>query len=99
LAKLDPRTVNSIDPDPVIISPSDDQEVTPLRRLLIPSAALNEFRVAVDIWFCQMDEKTRIEAIQLCEDWRPPNPTKKRLPRVPSKKIDAERPPPPMKRP
>ena len=60
--------------DPRIISPSEDVPT----RLLTPSAALNEFRVALDVWFPNMDDETRKEAVQMAVNWRPPvKPRKK----------------------
>lgn len=74
--KVNPRTVDTKPEEGVIISPSTEG-AEPKRRLLTPSAALNEFRASLDIWFSYMDIRTRVEAIQMAEDWRPPSPTKR----------------------
>ena len=77
--KLDPRKIVEPEEEPKIVSPSSPSgpEVGKM-RLATPSSALNEFRVALDVWFPLMDEKTRIEAIQMADDWVPPPPRKRR---------------------
>ena len=60
--KLNPRTLETkIEEHGVIISPSTEGEESK-RRLLTPSAALNEFRASLDIWFPYMDVRTRVDA-------------------------------------
>jgi hypothetical protein len=59
--------------EPVVITPSDNAP----QRLLIPSVALNEFRVALDVWFSSMDETTKAEAIEMARNWKPPAKPKK----------------------
>lgn len=74
--KLNIRSIDTPpDSEPVIISPST--EAQPTRRLMTPSTALNGFRVALDAWFPHMDERMRVQATQMAEDWRPPSPKKR----------------------